>query len=138
MSYFHPNLCLVICHLMPMELRVDSAQLQMKSTLNFKLVDSTRYTFVLKRCVTPWSQLLETGLKTKRTLLKLTQFLVAHCHIVENLKSNKLVSFCSSQVYYIKNSMCFLEKEQCVLKLVFLNICKGTVVQFKQYKRDFI
>ena len=72
MSYLHPNLCLVISHLMPMELRVDSAQLQMKSTLNFQLVDSTRYTFVLKRCVTPGSQLLETGLKTKRTLFKLT------------------------------------------------------------------
>ena len=62
MSYLYSNLCLVISHLMSMELRVDGTQLQMESTLYLQLMDSARYTFVFKRCVTPWSQLLETGL----------------------------------------------------------------------------
>ena len=61
--------------------------------------------------------------------MELTKFLIAHCHVVEDLQCNEFITVAFLQVYNVKNPVCFLKQEQGVVKLLLLNIDKSTFVE---------
>ena len=64
------------------------------------------------------SKMVKSGFKTKGTLLELALLLVAHGHIVKELKGYELVSLAPTQVDSIEDPMGFLKQEKSIFELV--------------------
>lgn len=64
----------------------------MKSTFKFKLMYSSRDTFVFEGLVLVPIKVLEASFETKGTFLQLAQLLVTHGHIVEDLQCDVVVT----------------------------------------------
>lgn len=94
----------------------------MEAALDFELMDSAGDTLILEGGVTPGSHLLEAGLKTKWAFFKLAKFLVAHCHVVKDLKSNVFVSLAPCEIDHVENTMSLLKKQESIVELIFLNV----------------
>ena len=61
-------------------------------------MDPSRHALVAQRAVCLEVKMLHAGLETQGALLQLTQLLVAHGHVVEDLKCNKLISVAVGEV----------------------------------------
>ena len=75
--------------------------------------------------------LLEAGLEAQRTFFQLTELLVAHCHIVKELQCNHLVATTARDVDDVEHPVGFLQEEQGILVLLFLDEYQSTFIQLK-------
>ena len=82
--------------------------------------------------------MLHARLQAQGTLLQLAELLVAHRHVVKDLERNELIPRTATQVNDIQHAVRLLQKEQSVIKLFFLNVDQGTLVQLKQHKGYFV
>ena len=82
--------------------------------------------------------MLHARLQAQGALLQLAELLVAHRHVVEDLERNELIPRTATQVNDIQHAVRLLQKEQSVIKLFFLNVDQGTLVQLEQHKGDFV
>ena len=82
--------------------------------------------------------MLHARLQAQGTLLQLAELLVAHRHVVKDLERNELIPRTATQVNDIQHAVRLLQKEQSVIKLFFLNVDQGTLVQLEQHKGDFV
>ena len=82
--------------------------------------------------------MLHAGLEAKRTLLQLTQLLVAHGHVVEDLQRDELVALAPGQVNDVQHAVRFLQKQQGIVILFLLYVNQGTLVQLEKHERDFV
>ena len=64
----------------------------MQPTFKLKLINALRYALVLQRLVFLIVQTLEAFFETKGTLFQLTELLIAHSHVAEELKYYVLIS----------------------------------------------
>ena len=122
---------------MAMELGKYGTELQAESDFQFQFVDADCECLPFFSCVlTP--KVIEGCFEAKSALLQLALLLVAHGHIVEKLKSNKLVSFTPRKIDHIENAVCFLQQEKCVIKLISTQIRHRTLIQLAQHHGYFV
>ena len=82
--------------------------------------------------------MVEASLKAQGAFLKLAELLIAHSHVVENLKRNVLVTIAFFEVNNVEHTMSLLQQKQGIIKLLFLNVDEGTLVQLEQYERYLV
>lgn len=134
----HPLLSLLVRILVAVQLGVNGTELETQATFKFEFMDAGRDTLVLQRFILLVVQLFRTRLETQGALLELTKFLVAHCHVVEDLERDVRVARAPGQVNYVEDAVSFLKEQEGVIKLFLLDVDKSALIQLKQHHRYFI
>lgn len=77
----------------------------MHARLKLELLNAATDASVVQLLVLSGVDLLKTSLQAERTLLELTELLVAHCHVVKQLKRDHLVPSTFANIYDIKHTV---------------------------------
>ena len=84
------------------------------------------------------SQMIKARLQAQSTLFKLSQLLIAQCHIVKYLDGYHLISLASRDVNHIQDAMSFLEEKQRFFKLLPCYKGQGGLIQLQEHDRNLV